>query len=220
VCRIPPPHVGGYNPYQIFRRNYLCAARLAPIVGTMKLTSFVALLLLAGGVHAEQVLPAEAAITFAGKSTLHDFSGTVAAAPFTIRIAVNPTNQLRECAATVAVTVTNMSTAKPARDRKMFAMFDAPTHSLIRGVVEHLPVPQTSRQPAALRLQIAETEKTIPAVVEDWQETNGQITFRLTCDVSLKEFGLEPPSVIGLIRVADKVHVDCAVKTRTGESRP
>ncbi|MCG3147821.1 MAG: hypothetical protein PCFJNLEI_01262 [Verrucomicrobiae bacterium] len=194
----------------------MSAAPGVSIVRTMKLKIVFALLAVSSLSHAEQVLPAEAAITFAGKSTLHDFTGQVTAAPFNIQISENPTNHLRECAATVAVTVTNMSTAKPARDRKMFAMFNAPTHPLIRAVVEHLPVPTGRLQRATVRLTIAGKEQTVAALVEDWQETNGQITFRLTCDVSLKEFGLEAPSVIGLIRVADKVHVDCAVKTRGG----
>jgi hypothetical protein len=96
--------------------------------------------------------------------------------------------------------------------RRMFARDRFPR---IKAVVENAPVPAGANAvKATLALRIRDQEQSIPVLVSDWKEDADGVSFHPTFDVSLKAFGLKPPSVIGLIRVGDRVTVEGNVIAR------
>lgn len=154
---------------------------------------------------APQRWPAEAIIRFNGTSTLHDFGGTIAAQPFVLTVVSNTWS------ATADVLAAQMNTASEGRDRNMHKMLDTNSHPRLRGSVSQAPVPLAGPTNATLRFQIRNQAHDLPVRVENWTETAERIAFHAAWEVSLKQYGLKPPSVLGVIRVGDKVKVEADV---------
>ena len=153
-----------------------------------------------------------AKVSFKGTSTLHDFEGRVNAAPFQATFSKNEqTGQLLVSAAT-SVAILEMDTQNKKRDKKMFKMFDSKNYSSISGRVENVLVPITGSAEVPLQLNIHGVEKEITATLSDFQHKEQSAQCKMSFTVSLKEFGIKPPSVMGLIRVGDTVQVECIVK--------
>jgi len=159
---------------------------------------------LAGTPTEDKPVPA-VRIQFHGRSTLHDFHGT-ASAP-TVMF------QLRDgtWSAAAKVQVSGMDTANAKRDGKMRQMFEAAAFPTIRGVVTNAPVPVTGTTNITMELQIRDVTRPVTVTISDWQARPGGYQFHGTGTVSLKEFGLKPPSVMGMIRVADAVTLETDV---------
>lgn len=149
--------------------------------------------------------PATAVIRFAGSSTLHDFGGQLPPQAF-ILVVSNGT-----WSAEAAVRSSTMTTENAKRDRRMFEMMEAEAHPLIRGRIGNAIVPGPGGGPATLGLRIREREVDLPVRVSDWAETPDRIRFHATWELSLKAYGLQPPTVAGLIRVADRVRLEADV---------
>jgi len=152
-----------------------------------------------------------AKITFKGTSTLHDFEGTATSAPFDATFSEEgKTGQLYVSAST-SVVILKMDTQNKKRDKKMFKMFETQTYALITGSLEKAPVPTAGSGEATLLLKIHGVEKEIIATLSDFTHDDKTAQCKMTFTISLKAFGLKPPSVIGLIRVGDTVQVECIV---------
>ncbi len=114
-----------------------------------------------------------------------------------------------------------MKTGISARDNRMRLMFDAEHHPRIVAQFEHV-APDALRAAAhtaasadslAFTLRIGERERRLVPLVSRWQEEPGKhASFRAAFDVSLADFGLEAPTVMGFIRVEDRVRVEVDVK--------
>lgn len=152
-----------------------------------------------------------ASMTFHGTSTLHEFEGTVATAPFTARFSETKDGKTL-VSATTSLKVRDMNTQNKKRDKNMFKMFDAKNHALIAGSVENAVLPKEGKSETKLKLKIRNVEKEISATLSDWKREGSKISCRITFPVSLKEFGLKAPSVMGLIRVGDTVNVECTLE--------
>jgi polyisoprenoid-binding protein YceI len=164
----------------------------------------------------------QAAVTFTGKSTLHDFTGTVNAQPFDIRATPSADKKSTTYTAAVDVTVTGMNTANNKRDKTMQVMFDAPNFPIIRGEITNLVVTADGPQPTEIQLKIRDKVSSLPVTVTGWKSEKDSIAFHLNFNVSLRSYGLKAPSVMGVIRVADNVTVDCditATKPQQGASK-
>lgn len=146
-----------------------------------------------------------ATITFYGTSTLHDFSGMVPAQPFVLTLASN------RWSAEAKVLTKEMSTANAKRDLKMWDMFAATKFPNIQGQVTDAPRAVSGETNATLHLRIRKTEHDLPVEISQWTEGAGGVRFHARWDVSLKAYGLKPPSVLGLIRVGDRVRVEADV---------
>ncbi len=157
---------------------------------------------------AVRTLPASAQITFQGTSTLHDFEGRVAAQPFVLTLASNTWS------AKAAVVSSQMSTAHEGRDAKMWDMLAAKVYRQITGEVRPSPIPPAAGTNVTLSLRIRDRQHDLPVRITGWTETADAIQFRAAWDVSLKDYGLKPPSVIGVIRVGDRVHLEAQVTAR------
>lgn len=157
--------------------------------------------------HAVQ-WPAEAIIRFAATSTLHDFGGEVPAQPFVLTVASN------SWSAEASVLSGTMGTGNGSRDKKMHEMFNTNDYPRIHGKVAAAPIPISAPTNATLRLTIRDQLQDVPVEISRWSETISNVTFHATWKLSLKQFKLKPPSVIGLVRVGDTVQLQADVTAR------
>ena len=174
-------------------------------------------------------LEGRCAIKFFGESTLHGFDGQAICQPFTL------TSESRTGASeeekgkveiirqpVVKVLVADMDTDNSSRDEKMHAMFEQEKYPEIQGLFDDLDPDvilqqwQSNATPGRLEfdLRIREISQKVQAAISDLAVTPEQISFVLKFPLSLASFQLEPPSVLGFIRVDDQVRVEARVFLR------
>lgn len=163
---------------------------------------------------AVRCLPANAVIQFNGTSTLHDFGGRLSTQPFLL-ILSNGT-----WSANADVLSSQMSTAIEKRDVNMHEMLGTNQHPKIQGTVTAAPMPGPAGTNVMLRLKIREQARELPARVSAWTESATEIKFHADWELSLKDYGLKPPSVIGVIRVGDRVKLQADVTASKSTPSP
>ena len=104
-----------------------------------------------------------------------------------------------------------MVTENPKRDRNMHQMLATNDHPRIYGVVAAAPIAGSGATNATLKLKIRDKAQDLPVRIMNWTESSEEIRFRAAWDLSLKQYGLKPPSVIGIIRVGDTVKLEADV---------
>ncbi len=158
-------------------------------------------------------------IRFDGQTTLHDFSGSVRCQPFDVAATVAGGKAVIP-RVEIFVLVSEMNTGNASRDRQMRRMFDSAAYPRITAVLAGI-------DPAALRavltaapgakgaldatLTIRDVSRQIRAEAGNLREEGGRTTLDVEFPVSLVDFGLKPPSVLGIIRVKDRVAVTARV---------
>jgi polyisoprenoid-binding protein YceI len=180
------------------------------------LSAAIGLVLLAARAPAADAPPAVAAIRFSGSSTLHDFAGHATSEVFAAAVREDPATGRTLLSATVRVPLAGASTDHAARDLKMCRMFDTGHYPVAEGILSDAPVPASGSGPVELVLRLHGREHTLGATLSGWRTDGGTSSFRLDFPVSLRAFGLEPPSVLGMIRVADTVRVECSIAPAGG----
>ena len=150
-------------------------------------------------------LPSTATIQFAGTSTLHDFGGSLPSQPFTLVLS-NGT-----WSANADVLSGLMNTAHEKRDRKMHEMFATNSFPKMQGAVTAAPIPGPAGTNAALRLIIRDKTNDLTARISGWTEDASAIKFHATWELSLKDYALKPPSVLGVIKVGDRIQLEADV---------
>ena len=150
-------------------------------------------------------LPAEAVIRFAGTSTLHGFGGELPAQPFLL-ILSNGT-----WTASADVQTARMLTDNTKRDRRMHEMMMTNDFPRMHGAVSAAPIPGPVGTNVTLTLQIRGTTNELTGRISNWQETAESIQFRVKWELSLKQYGIKPPSVAGIMRVGDTVRLEADV---------
>ena len=152
-------------------------------------------------------------VRFQGTSTLHDFPGKGVCSPFNAPMVHDAAGRAILPSVEVEVPVAEMRTENDSRDGKMREMFQADRfpriHASVRGVDvvrlrEEMGKDPEGKAPLDLLLRIRDVERRVRATAGNLKETGERVTFALEFPVSLKEFGLKPPSVLGIIRVGDK----------------
>lgn len=164
-----------------------------------------------------QSLPAQALIHFSGTSTLHDFGGQLPTEPFSLILSNGV------WFASAEVLSGRMATANEKRDRKMHQMLGTNAFPEIRGVLAGAPVPDAAGTNVTLSLIIRDQTNAVPVRISAWSETSREIKFHADWEVSLEDFGLKPPSVLGVIRVGDRVKLKAditAIKPPFSSSPP
>ena len=167
--------------------------------------------------HAQSPWQGSCDIRFAGTSTLHDFSGTVSAEPFQVKVSGLDDPATAKMAAVVKVKAANMDTAKPKRDKKMHDAMDVTTFTEVSVTLPKTmntaitkPVMENS-QPRPTQIPFALTimgnDQQMLGTVSDWKHNNGIASFKVSFSVSLKASGIAVPAVLGVIRVGDEVKV-------------
>lgn len=162
-------------------------------------------------------------VHFFGKSTLHDFDGQVACHPFDLVVEENESGTQVIRQAVVEIRVRGMDTANNRRDNKMRSMFESSKYPLIRSrfadldltaLLERLQAGGSDPARLDFTLQIRDRSLPMQAEIRNLKAAPEQITFDLEFPLSLASYRLEPPSVLGLIRVDDLVRVEASVQLR------
>jgi hypothetical protein len=155
-------------------------------------------------------------VAFLVTSTLHDVPGSARCLPFEAALARDPAGNPVIPFVEVEVPVAAMDTRNRSRDGQMREMFRSDRfpriHAAARDVdVDRLRVEMgKGREGIAsidLLLRIREVERKIRAMASNLMESGDRVTFDIEFPVSLGEFDLKAPSVLGIIRVGDKVSV-------------
>jgi hypothetical protein len=97
-------------------------------------------------------------------------------------------------------------------------MLAASTHLQITGEMGPSPLPPPAGTNLTLALRIRNQQHELPVRITGWSETAEEIQFHAAWEVSLKQYGLKPPSVIGMVRVGDRVQIDAQITAR--KTRP
>ncbi len=153
-------------------------------------------------------------VNFTGDSTLHEFPGTGKCDSFRVDIENGAPLQLLG-PVTVDVPVSTMDTDNSRRDKKMREMFDSGQFPHIRAKIypedinsQLATIGESNSVESFLTLRIRDTEHRIPVRITGITQMDESLNFRLNFDLSLKSYGLEPPTLLGLIRVDDRVELD------------
>ena len=88
----------------------------------------------------------------------------------------------------------------------------------MRGTVLAAPISGPAGTNFTLTLQIQGTTNDLTGRISDWQETAESIQFRAKWELSLKQYGIKPPSVAGIMRVGDIVRLEADVKATKTQS--
>jgi hypothetical protein len=125
----------------------------------------------------------------------------------------------------VEVEVAGMDTRNKSRDGQMREMFlsdrfpriHAAAHAVnVRRLREEIGKGHEGKAPLDLLLRIRDVERTVHATASNLKESGDRVTFDLEFPVSLKEFDLNAPSVLGIVRVGDKVSVKATFSLTVG----
>jgi hypothetical protein len=159
-------------------------------------------------------------VKFFGTSTLHDFEGRAPCEAF----AVEPLAESGAYRARVVVDVAKLTTGLGARDARMREMFEAARFPQIvasfdRVVEDELRAASEASGPTAplaFRLAIHGRERSVVPTLLDWEEVpDEQLRLLARFQLSLRDFGLEAPSVLGLMKVDDVVRTEVEVTLTT-----
>lgn len=160
-------------------------------------------------------------IRFLATSTLHDISGTVRCRPFAAPVVKGSDGRARVPLVAVEAPVAGMDTGNRSRDAQMRDMFQSSKYPTIRVSLREIDLPglrsrmradPNGRGPLELTLRIRDTERRVQAVARNLKESLGTAAFEVEFPVSLREFNLPAPSVLGIVRVGDKVTVIADVR--------
>jgi len=155
-------------------------------------------------------------VAFLVSSTLHDIPGSARCLPFAAVLSRDAAGRQVIPVVEVEVPVAGMDTRNRSRDRQMREMFRSERFPRIHAAAHDVNVDRLreemgkgreGKSPLDLLLRIREVERKVRATASRLEESGGRVTFDLEFPVSLGEFDLKAPSVLGIVRVGDKVTV-------------
>ncbi|PLY00900.1 MAG: hypothetical protein C0624_11225 [Desulfuromonas sp.] len=153
-------------------------------------------------------------LRFYGDSTLHSFDGQGACTPFILEIENRDGSRYLDTAQ-VEVPVAGFDTDNSSRDKTMRGMFDSELYPKITGTFSDLRVDAlladwqaTGAGELPFMVTVRDVTRPVTASVIRLSVTPEQVTATFELPVSLADFGLEAPGVLGIIRVADAVRVE------------
>ena len=147
-------------------------------------------------------------VTFFATATLHDFEGKAPCA----RLAIEPHGESGHYRGFAEVTVAQLDTGIAARNEKMREMFEAERYPVITAIFENIDSAGVRGQAQGMlpfAIEIHGVARGVKATTSGWSEVPDQqrAHFRAEFTVALSDFGMEPPSAVGLVRVGDQVRV-------------
>ncbi|MBI5906227.1 MAG: YceI family protein [Deltaproteobacteria bacterium] len=177
--------------------------------------AFLLVAMLAGPAFADDI-QGNCDVRFLATSTLHDFTGTARSRPFTAPLSMDAAGRRSIPIVEVLFPVSEIRTGNASRDVKMREMFQADRYPVIRAVGrdvdaetfrDRMRKDSGGKTPIEATLVIRDVERKVRAEAGNWREEGDRISFDVEFPLSLKEFGLKPPSVLGFIRVGDRIVV-------------
>ena len=154
-------------------------------------------------------------IAFEVDSTLHVVHGKASCQPFT----VTRSDGVLEVSK-VNVAVAGMDTDNRKRDKQMREMFEESKFPTLTGSAGSVALSDIragikkggdGAAKVSFKLKIRDIEKPVTATVSNLVETDSRISADLAFTLSLADYQLKPPTVLGVIRVDDKVSVKATV---------
>ena len=158
-------------------------------------------------------------VVFLVTSTLHDFPGSARCLPFEAVLARDAAGRRVIPVVEVEVPVGGMDTRNKSRDGQMREMFRSDRFPRIHAAAHDVDVDRLrvemgkdreGKAPLDLLLRIRDVERKVRATAGNLKESGERVTFDLDIPVSLREFDLKAPTVLGIVRVGDKVSVKAA----------
>ena len=155
-------------------------------------------------------------VAFLVTATLHDVSGSARCLPFAAVLARDTAGRQILPTVEVEVPVASMDTRNKSRDGKMREMFLSERFPRIHAAAHDVDVERLrgeigkgrdGKAPLDLLLRIRDVERKVRATASNLKESGERVTFDLDFPVSLREFDLKAPSVLGIVRVGDAVSV-------------
>jgi len=177
---------------------------------------------------AEATIRGACDIAFLITSTLHDVPGSARCLPFETVLSRDAAGRQVIQTVEVEVPVAGMDTRRTSRDAKMREMFLSERFPRIHTAAHDVDVDRLRAEMGKgregnasidLLLRIRDVERKVRATASNLKESGEQVTFDLEFPVSLGEFELNPPSVLGIIRVGDKVSVKATFTLTVSPSR-
>ncbi len=142
----------------------------------------------------------EAKADFAVKATMDSFVGKATSEP--IALAADATEL------PVTFQIAKLDTGKKKRDVEMQHMFHMEQHPELTGVAKLADLSKLEGAgDVPVSLTIAGVTQELTAHISDVKRTDGKWSFTAQFDISLKTFGLKPPSIMKIINVGDVVKV-------------
>jgi len=167
-------------------------------------------------------------VAFLVTSTLHDVSGSARCLPFATDLTRDAAGRQVIPSVDVDVPVAGMDTRNKSRDGQMREMFRSDRFPRIHAAARDVDIDRLrgelgkggeGKAPLELLLRIRDVERKVRATAGNLKESGERVTFDLEFPVSLGEFDLKPPSVLGIIRVGDKVSVKATFTLTVSRSR-
>jgi polyisoprenoid-binding protein YceI len=196
---------------------------IRPICALSRFTAVAFLFFTVFPVIAAEKWSGSGSIRFLGKSTLHDFTGTVAIAPFTLTVDDPESRDNATLSGTLTASVAKMDTQDEKRDENMRASLEAAKHPLISVALSRVKVADTKPQwegrlpkPATVPFELTILGKTKAHTgrVTSWSEKQGAVTMVVAFPVSLKDYNIKVPTVLGVIRVKDTIEVEATIELK------
>ena len=166
-------------------------------------------------------------VAFLVSSTLHDIPGSARCLPFAAVLSRDAAGRQVIPVVEVEVPVAGMDTRNRSRDRQMREMFRSERFPRIHAAAHDVNVDRLreemgkgreGKSPLDLLLRIRDVERKVRATASRLEESGGRVTFDLEFPVSLREFDLKAPSVLGIVRVGDKVSVKATFTLTVSQS--
>lgn len=166
--------------------------------------------------HAPARVLGECNVAFDVTSTFHDFTGSARCRPFEAVLASDAAGRQVIPGVEVEVPVSGMDTGNKSRDGQMREMFRSERFPRIHAAAQDVDVERLRVETGKgregnpsidLLLRIRDVERKVRATASHLKESGERVGFELEFPVSLGEFALKAPSVLGIIRVGDKVSV-------------
>lgn len=155
-----------------------------------------------------------ASAEYAVKATVDSFTGKATSEPITIA----------DGAPELPVTfqIARMETGKKKRDVEMQHMFGADQHPYITGLAQAEAVLKLDGSgEVPVTIGISGQTREVTAKISDVVRADGKLTFTAYLEISLKSFGLKPPSIMKIINVGDVVKVTTKFElTETAAAQP
>jgi polyisoprenoid-binding protein YceI len=137
-------------------------------------------------------------VKFTGDSTLHGFSGIVHRGEAIKLAGDDGHDRVR-----ITVPVLSLDTDHRARDKRMYTMFEADSFRVITGEADL----EVVLDEHALEVPLIITMHGVAREVIARRAAHAAEKVELELDLALTSFDLTPPSVLGMIKVDDRVHV-------------
>jgi polyisoprenoid-binding protein YceI len=157
--------------------------------------------------------PAACSIRFDGSSSLHNFGGDVG----DLAVSLLPSANAGRWNADFGIPVAAMTTGNESRDARMREMLHADRSPEIRIALREVD-PDQARRASRLdgTLTIDGNSRPFTATLANWRDGEAGPSFDAAATISLADFGLVAPTVLGLIRVADPVEIHAHVDVGRG----